>query len=117
GAQRTELVESIFGLRKIKTGRIELNGNKIEIHTPHDAIKDGIGLITEDRRGTGIFPLLSITTNTCIASIERYLNKLHLIDHKKIQNKSVELNKMLSTKTPSMTALIKNLSGGNQQKV
>lgn len=117
GAQRTELVESIFGLRGIKAGWIEINGKRIVIRSPHDAIKNGIGLITEDRRGTGIFPLLSVTTNTAIASIERYLNKLHFINHKKVENRAVELNKMLATKTPSMTTLIRNLSGGNQQKV
>ncbi|MBQ9495278.1 MAG: sugar ABC transporter ATP-binding protein [Treponema sp.] len=117
GAQRTELVESLFGLRKIKSGRIEINGKEISIRSPHDAIKNRIGLITEDRRGSGIFPLLSITTNTAIAGIERYLNKLHLINHKKLADKAADINKQLKTKMPSMQTAIKNLSGGNQQKV
>jgi methyl-galactoside transport system ATP-binding protein len=117
GAQRTELVESIFGLRGIKAGKIEINGRDVVIRSPHDAIRNGLGLITEDRRGSGIFPLLSISVNTSIASIENYLNKVRLICHRRMNGKAVELNKMLGTKTPSMETMIQNLSGGNQQKV
>jgi len=58
GAQRSELVEAIFGLRSVVVGEIHINGVKVKIRSPHDAIKNKIGLITEDRRGTGIFPLL-----------------------------------------------------------
>jgi len=117
GAQRTELVESIFGLRGIKAGKIEINGKNVVITSPHDAIRNGIGLITEDRRGTGIFPLLSISINTSIAAVENYLNKCRLICHRRMNKRAVSLNKMLSTKTPSMETMIQNLSGGNQQKV
>jgi ABC-type sugar transport system, ATPase component len=87
------------------------------ITSPHDAIRNGIGLITEDRRGTGIFPLLSISINTSIAAVENYLNKCRLICHRRMNKRAVSLNKMLSTKTPSMETMIQNLSGGNQQKV
>ena len=74
GAQRTELVESIFGLRGISAGTIEVNGKHVTIRSPRDAIRNGIALITEDRRGSGIFPLLSITQNTAIASLKRLRN-------------------------------------------
>ena len=117
GAQRTELVESIFGLRRISTGTIEVNGKHVTIRSPRDAIRNGIALITEDRRGSGIFPLLSITQNTAIASLKNYKTKYHTLQHKKIAECSKKLNDSLRTKTPSMAAQIRNLSGGNQQKV
>ena len=117
GAQRSELVEAIFGLRPVVVGTINVNGNEVKIRSPKDAIKNKIGLITEDRRGTGIFPLMSITNNTSIAAIDKYLNKAHLIDHKHVKDRAVELNQLLRTKTPTMDAQIQNLSGGNQQKV
>ncbi len=117
GAQRSELVEAIFGLRKTISGGITINGKEVKIHSSRDAIKNGIGLITEDRRGTGIFPLLSITENTFMASLKNYLTKIGLIKHKAVAIRSIELNSMLKTKTPTMSTKIQNLSGGNQQKV
>ena len=117
GAQRSELVEAIFGLRPVVVGTINVNGHEVKIRSPKDAIKNKIGLITEDRRGTGIFPLMSITNNTSIAAIDKFLNKARLINHKHVKDRTIELNKMLRTKTPTMEAQIQNLSGGNQQKV
>jgi methyl-galactoside transport system ATP-binding protein len=117
GAQRTELVESIFGLRKTISGEILIDGKKAEIRSPQDAIRQGIALITEDRRGSGIFPLLSITMNTAIASLGSYISAVHLLEHRRIESESRKLNETLRTKTPSMSTQIQNLSGGNQQKV
>jgi len=117
GAQRTELVEAIFGLRGIESGTIEVNGNEVVINSPRDAIGKGIGLITEDRRGSGIFPLLSILDNTSIPSLDAYRKKSSLLNHRKIEKDSVQVNKQLRTKTPNYETPIQNLSGGNQQKV
>ncbi len=117
GAQRTEFVESIFGLRKIKTGTLSINGKEIRIKSPEDAINAGIGLITEDRRGSGIFPLLSIIDNTSIPSLKGCRKKVGFLDHKKIFNTATGINKKLRTKTPTFHTPIQNLSGGNQQKV
>lgn len=117
GAQRTELMESIFGLRGIKEGCITINGKKICKFSPSNSIKSGIGLITEDRRGSGIFPLLSICKNTIMASTGNYKTKIGLLDHKKLNEEAANYNAQLRTKTPSMETLIQNLSGGNQQKV
>jgi methyl-galactoside transport system ATP-binding protein len=117
GAQRTELVESIFGLRKISSGEILIDGKKVEVRSPRDAISKGIGLITEDRRGSGIFPLMSITANTAIASLGNYRNALRFLKHRKIEAETKKLNEALRTKTPTMATQIQNLSGGNQQKV
>ena len=117
GAQRTELVESIFGLRHISEGKISIDGKEIQIQSPVDAISHGIGLITEDRRGSGIFPLLTIVDNTSLASIYKYQSKIGLLNHGAIREDSVRMNKQLRTKTPTWDTQIQDLSGGNQQKV
>ncbi len=117
GAQRTELVESIFGLRKTSAGKIYIDGQEAPIKSPRDAINKGMAMITEDRRGSGIFPLMSVTANTAIASLGSYLTPLRLLRHRKIADEARKYNESLRTKTPSMSTLIQNLSGGNQQKV
>ncbi|MDR1108393.1 MAG: sugar ABC transporter ATP-binding protein, partial [Spirochaetaceae bacterium] len=117
GAQRTELVEAIFGIRDISGGEVRVNGEPIKRLTPQAAIRSGIGLVTEDRRNSGIFPLLNITTNTTIASLGNYRNRIGLLNHKQLMEAAVKQNQLLKTKTPSMETLVQNLSGGNQQKV
>jgi methyl-galactoside transport system ATP-binding protein len=117
GAQRTELVEAIFGIRDVASGEILVNGKPLKKIRPRDAIDAGIGLVTEDRRSSGIFPLLNITVNTTIASLGNYKTKIGLLDHKKLTELASNQNRQLKTKTPSMGTLIQNLSGGNQQKV
>jgi len=117
GAQRTELIESIFGIRHIASGEIIVDGKPVKKLRPRTAIDAGIGLVTEDRRSSGIFPLLNITINTAIASLGKFKKKSGLLDHKTITEMSANQNNQLKTKTPSMNTLIQNLSGGNQQKV
>ena len=118
GAQRTELMEAIYGMRsKNPEGKVIFNGKELHINSPKDAIDNGIALITEDRRGTGIFGVLSVSDNVAIASISDYLHYLFLLNHKdikKVVDKSID---ELQIKTPSNDTLIKSLSGGNQQKV
>jgi methyl-galactoside transport system ATP-binding protein len=116
GAQRTELVEAIFGIRETVSGEILINGKPLG-KKPRNAIEAGIGLVTEDRRNSGIFPLLNVTVNTTIASLGNYKTKAGLLDHKKLISMASQQNKQLKTKTPSMDTLVQNLSGGNQQKV
>jgi methyl-galactoside transport system ATP-binding protein len=117
GAQRTELMESIFGIREISGGEIIIKGVPLKKLTPQNAIRAGIGLVTEDRRSTGIFSLLNVTINTTIPSLSKYKNKIGLLDHRRLINDAREQNRQLKTKTPSMETLVQNLSGGNQQKV
>ncbi|WP_320129482.1 sugar ABC transporter ATP-binding protein [uncultured Sphaerochaeta sp.] len=117
GAQRTELMEALFGVRGIAEGKITVHGNELLHITPKLAIENGLGMITEDRRGSGIFPLMDISTNTSIASLGSFLTKLHLLDHREMNKAAVQYNEALRTKTPTMETLIQNLSGGNQQKV
>jgi methyl-galactoside transport system ATP-binding protein len=117
GAQRTELVEAVFGVRAVAGGEILVNGEPLKKITPKAAIEAGIGMITEDRRSSGIFPLLDITVNTTVASLGNYKTKIGLLDHKKLRALAATQNEQLRTKTPTMGTLIQNLSGGNQQKV
>jgi methyl-galactoside transport system ATP-binding protein len=117
GAQRTELIEAIFGLRSIESGRILLNGREVKIKSPVEAIKLKIALLTEERRASGIFPLLSVLENTVIANLAGYVKRLFLLDDRGRLADTLKSIEMLRIKTPSFKALIKDLSGGNQQKV
>lgn len=116
GAQRTELIEALFGLRAIQSGNLYINGAKVNIRNAGDAKKHGLALLTEERRTTGIFPVLSVHENGAIANLNRYV-KYGLLDEKKKKSEVNAMVEKLRTKTPSPKALIMNLSGGNQQKV
>jgi methyl-galactoside transport system ATP-binding protein len=117
GAQRTELIEAIFGLRAIASGKIFIHGKEVSIHSPMDAKRHNIALLTEERRVTGIFPVLSVHSNTIIASLKRYQTPYFLLDEAKMKQEVTESIEKFRTKTPSIKTLIRNLSGGNQQKV
>lgn len=114
GAGRTETAEAIFGMRRVTGGKIYKDGVELRIKSPEEAIANRIGLLTEDRRGNGIFGLLSIKDNTCMANMKAYGLPLQ---EKKMRADTEEYIKKLNTKTPSIETPIKNLSGGNQQKV
>lgn len=117
GAQRTELLESLFGLRAIESGKIYMNGKEIHIKSPIDAKRHKIALLTEERRASGIFPVLSVLENTVIANQKHYVKRNLLLDDKKRKEDTEKSIDMLNIKTPSFRTLIKDLSGGNQQKV
>ena len=117
GAQRTELMEAVFGMRHVSKGEIYIEGKKMNIKRPQDAIKGGIGMITEDRRGTGILGCLSIADNVSISSLHKYLDFGVKLNKGKIEQLVKENVAKLSIKTPNSRTLIQSLSGGNQQKV
>jgi len=117
GAQRTELVEAIFGLRGIKSGEIRIGGKRVAIQNAIQAKRHKIALLTEDRRTTGIFPVLSVLDNTLIANISTYIGRLLLLDRRRGEGDVRRSVEMLRVKTPSAATLIQSLSGGNQQKV
>lgn len=117
GAQRTELVEAIFGIRNIVDGEIIYKGEKLKARNPKDVIDKGIALLTEDRRGSGIFGVLSVEENVSIASLNQFVDYNIMLNHKKINKLVLENIAKLSIKTPSNKTLIQSLSGGNQQKV
>lgn len=117
GAQRTELMEGIFGIRKVASGEIWVHGKKVKIKHPIDAMNAGVGLITEDRRGNGIFGCLSVKDNVGVSVYKKNLLAKFILDHKKINKIVDDSIQMLNIKTPGMKQHISNLSGGNQQKV
>ncbi len=117
GAGRTEVIESIFGIHPPDAGEIYINGVKVSIRSPRDAIKHKIGLLTEDRKITGAFLPISIRDNMIISSIDSYLNRGGFIKRKLVTDMCNLFVERLSIKTPSLDQLIMNLSGGNQQKV
>lgn len=117
GAQRTELMEGLFGLRCHTSGTITYKGEEIRVNQPADAIKHKIAMLTEDRRATGILGVLSIADNVAIASLNQYLVGGIMLDDKKIEQLVQDNVAKLSIKTPSSKTLIQSLSGGNQQKV
>ncbi|WP_024865292.1 sugar ABC transporter ATP-binding protein [Butyrivibrio sp. FCS014] len=117
GAQRTELMEGIFGIRNLSAGEIKIHGKVAKIKSPRDAMDAGIGMITEDRRGNGIFGCLSIKDNVGVSVYNKYLMGGFVLDHNKINKVVDDSIEKLSIKTPSMQEHISNLSGGNQQKV
>lgn len=117
GAQRTELMEGLFGIRSHTTGQIFYKGKEITVNRPKDAIDQGIAMLTEDRRGSGIMGVLSVADNISISSLNQYLEYGYFINGKKVEQLVQDNVKKMNIKTPSSKTLIKSLSGGNQQKV
>ncbi len=117
GAKRTELIETIFGLRHKSTGNIYKQGKLIDNKDPHHSIKNGFALITEERRATGIFAGLNIQFNSIIANLDSYVKSNGLLDEKKIETDTGWVVDSMRVKTPTQQTSIGSLSGGNQQKV
>ncbi len=120
GSQRSELMESIFGLRHIQSGTLTIDGKEAKITKPMDAISHGMALITEDRRGTGIIGPLSVTDNTMVVAQNLEPGKYKsgpFISTGKRNEAAQKYVDLLSTKTPTLKTQLKSLSGGNQQKV
>ncbi|MCV2395030.1 sugar ABC transporter ATP-binding protein [Actinotalea sp. M2MS4P-6] len=116
GAGRTEVLETIFGVHRAESGEILVDGKPVQIKQPKDAINAGMALLTEDRRATGIMGVLSVRDNMLAAALRRY-SPGGFVDAKRLEEAAEEQRKALAIKTPSLDQLIKNLSGGNQQKV
>ena len=116
GAGRTEVARALYGADPRQSGEIFINGKKVRIKTPEQAVKNGICYLSEDRKRFGLMLDKSVTENSTIASVDNFI-KGGLIDDAKMRDVSAETNALMRTKTPSMEQLLKNLSGGNQQKV
>ena len=116
GAGRTEVARALYGADPRQSGEIYLNGKKVKIKTPEQAVRNGICYLSEDRKRYGLMLDKSVTQNTVIASVDDFITA-GIINDGKMRSSSAEFNEKLRTKTPSMEQLLKNLSGGNQQKV
>jgi inositol transport system ATP-binding protein len=116
GAGRTEVLEGIFGVAKIDAGEISVKGKKITIRSPADAIAAGLGLLTEDRKLTGIMGVLSVRDNMTIAALPRF-SPGGFLRKRQMNSEAQAQREALAIKTPSLAQLVRLLSGGNQQKV
>ena len=116
GAGRTELLETIFGIRTRASGRVYFNGKLMNFNSAKEAIEHGFALITEERKANGLFLKCDLTFNTTIANLPAYKQGLALSDKKMIDATKKEI-KTMSTKCMGHDDMITSLSGGNQQKV
>ena len=114
---RTETLESIFGIRTRKSGKIYLDDKEIFNRSSGESIKNGFAMLTEERRATGIFSILNIRENTVIASLKRHKKFGFYLSEKSQREDTQKYIDALHTKTPSQDTKIRSLSGGNQQKV
>lgn len=116
GAGRTEIARAIFGLDSFESGEIMLKGKKLKIRSPKDAIREGIGYVSEDRKALGFIPELSVKQNISLSSILNY-SKAWFINEKKEEKASSKIAQQLNIKASGLNQKVMNLSGGNQQKV
>uniref|UniRef100_N2ATL9 Ribose transport system ATP-binding protein n=1 Tax=Eubacterium plexicaudatum ASF492 TaxID=1235802 RepID=N2ATL9_9FIRM len=116
GAGRTETARALFGADPMDSGDIYVNGQKVTIKSPMDAVKYGIGYLSEDRKRYGIVVQKSVAENSTMVDLDNYVSGI-FINKKKENEVALQYVKSLKTKTPSVDQLVVNLSGGNQQKV
>ena len=116
GSRRTELLETIFGISHRAGGEVILNGKPVDNKDSRVAIKNGFALLTEERRATGIFPVMNISFNSIIANVKSYKKHLLLSNRDMTKDTGWVIDSM-HVKTPSQRTQIRSLSGGNQQKV
>lgn len=116
GAGRSELLESLFGLRTLSSGTITYNGKKVRFSCPKDAIKNDFALVTEERKVDGLFLNADLIFNTCIANVNEY-KKNGILSNKLMSDATDSQIDNMSTKCMSGQDMIASLSGGNQQKV
>lgn len=117
GAKRTDIVETLFGIREKSGGTIKLHGKKINNHSANEAINHGFALVTEERRATGIYAFLDIGFNSLISNIRKYKNSIGLLDNNRMKSDTQWVIDSMRVKTPGHHTAIGSLSGGNQQKV
>ena len=116
GAGRSEVMKSIFGLMPKSTGDIYLEGKKVTINSPIDAMKNGIALVPENRKLEGLYLVQSVRFNSTIEVLNEFIKGI-FVDNSKEREITQEYIDKMATKTPSQEQAIGNLSGGNQQKV
>lgn len=117
GSGRTELLENLFGIATRSGGEIFLDGKKIENRSALESTRNGFALLTEERRATGIFNILNIRENATISSLKKYRLKGFWLSNKKMKEATDWTIQSMRVKTPDQTTKIRDLSGGNQQKV
>lgn len=117
GSGRTELLENIFGISARKKGTISLGGKQVSNRNAKESIKNGFALLTEERRATGIFSILSVTENTVTSSLQKHVKAGIYLSEKSMKNDTDWSIKAMHIRTPNQETKLRSLSGGNQQKV
>jgi len=117
GAGRSEVMESLFGMVPFDSGEILIDGVPVVIDSPSVAIEKGMAFLTEDRKKSGLFLVLSVLENMSIVNMPEYSGKGGFVSHVKMAQDCMDQIRRLNIKTPTMDQIINNLSGGNQQKV
>jgi ribose transport system ATP-binding protein len=117
GSGRTEIAETILGVRKASAGTIEVEGKRVAIRGPPDAVRAGIAYLSEDRQGSGILTEHPLLMNVSLVSLGRYLRRFGLIAGRRERAAANEYVKRFSIRSPGVDAQLEYLSGGNQQKV
>jgi ribose transport system ATP-binding protein len=117
GAGRTELVRALFGADPLDAGEILIGGKRVRIRSPRDAIRLGIGFVTEDRKLQGLVLGMTVRENVSLASLRRIVRLGALLDLGRERRLAVDLVDRLGVRTPSVEQEVANLSGGNQQKL
>ncbi len=117
GAGRTEVARAVFGADPIDSGEVYVHGQRVQIKSPGDAVKHGIGYLSEDRKRYGLALGMDVATNVVLASLKKFMNTLGIVNRPRAHTAAEHYVQALSIKTPGITQKVKNLSGGNQQKV
>lgn len=117
GAGRSEVMESLFGMHPADGGEIYIEGQLVTIDSPAKAIEQGLAFLTEDRKKSGLFLVLSVVENMSIVNLSAYTSKNGFVSQAQMAKDCMEQINRLNIKTPTMDQIINNLSGGNQQKV
>lgn len=117
GSGRTEIAQALFGLNRLDSGEIWMNGELTDIRNPEDAINYGLALLPEDRLNQGLFDVQSISDNIIVTILKKFLNKIGLLNSVKRQNAGNDWVEKLKIKTPNSLNPVNSLSGGNQQRV
>jgi ribose transport system ATP-binding protein len=117
GAGRTEVARAVFGADRVDSGEIFVNGTKVRINSPTDAVEHGIGYLSEDRKRYGLALGLNLETNLVLAALRRFIGPLGWVRSSMIRAAADLQVKSLAIKTPSLKQTVRNLSGGTQQKV
>ena len=116
GSGRTELLSAIFGLLPLEAGKIRLGGREVKIRNPREAKRNGFALLTEERRESGIFGVLDLRENVTVAALSR-MSRGPFISERLVARATADCIRRMRVRTPSQRARIRDLSGGNQQKV
>jgi ribose transport system ATP-binding protein len=117
GAGRTEVALAMIGLDKVQAGKIIIEGKEVKIKNPAQAVAAGIGYLSEDRKRFGLLLAQDVVFNTVLSSVKKFVNSFGIFNKLKARRQTESSIDSLQIKTPSSSQTVKNLSGGNQQKV